>query len=80
MTPCIWCGDPTYPGVDEQCPYCGHYFHAIHHPKKNPHGKSAVPPVIGPSIESCYKLLISDAPKEKPGVKPTPRVVEYRLH
>ena len=79
MTPCIWCGDPTYPGVDEQCPYCGHCFHPVHYPKKNPYGKQAPPSNVGPTAESCYKFLLSDSPEIKYGIKPNSRVVEYRL-
>ena len=75
MVKCIWCGDVVYPGEDgvEGCPHCGYYFHIKHQPRK---GNKE----IGPTIGSCYKLLLSDAPEEKYGAKPEAGVVEYQLH
>jgi len=54
---CIWCGKVVfleYPEV-EQCIYCGVLFCKKHTAKQGE---------VGPTIDSCYKLILHSKPPE----------------
>ena len=76
---CVWCNDPLFVGASDtiRCTLCGNYYHSHHGPKKI-RGNVVAPPNVGPTADTCFKLLRNGSSPSNYGAESSPQAVEYR--